>query len=144
MAFWAYILLCNDGSYYTGHTDNLDMRIGQHQTGAITGYTSKRRPVTLVWSQEFFSRLEALEAERQIKGWSRAKKEALIRSDWQTLSQLARNRQAEASPSTGSGQTGKGDSPAIYTVCAEPVEGHSSTDATPAQPPRNPVPDTNS
>src|SRR6478735_9131573 len=78
MAFWAYFLLCNDGSYYTGHTDNLDLRIGQHQTGAFEGYTSKRRPVTLVWSQDFPSRLEALDAERRIKGWSRAKKEALI------------------------------------------------------------------
>ena len=134
MAFWAYILLCNDGSYYTGHTDNLDLRIGQHQTGAYEGYTSKRRPVTLVWSQDFPSRLEALEAERRIKGWSRAKKEALIRADWGALSQLARNRQAEPSPSTGSGQTGEGDGPAMNAVRAEPVEAHPSPNATLTKP----------
>ena len=134
MAFWPYILLCNDGSYYTGHTDNLDLRIGQHQTGAYEGYTSKRRPVTLVWSQDFPSRLEALEAERRIKGWSRAKKEALIRADWGALSQLARNRQAEPSPSTGSGQTGEGDGPAMNAVRAEPVEAHPSPNASLANP----------
>jgi putative endonuclease len=146
MAFWAYILLCNDGSYYTGHTDDLDLRIGQHQTGAFEGYTSKRRPVTLVWSQDFPSRLEALEAERRIKGWSRAKKEALIRSDWGALSQLARNRQAEPSPSTGSGQTGEGTGagtrsetgtvtrPVFNPVRAEPVKAHPSPNASLANP----------
>src|SRR3546814_16131968 len=59
------------------------------QTGEIPGYTATRRPVELVWSAEFTTRFEALEAERQIKGWSRAKKEALIRSDWTTIRKLA-------------------------------------------------------
>src|SRR3546814_9878841 len=81
LAFWDYMLRCRDGSYYMGHTDHLDYRMGQHQTGEIPGYTATRRPVELVWSAEFTTRFEALEAERQIKGWSRAKKEALIRSD---------------------------------------------------------------
>ncbi len=90
MAFFAYILLCGDGSYYIGHTDNLDHRIADHQSGRFEGYTKNRRPVRLVWSQDFVTREEALAAERQIKGWSRAKKEALIDRRWDELSRLAR------------------------------------------------------
>lgn len=89
MTFWAYILRCADGSYYTGHTDNLERRFGQHQSGEIAGYTHSRRPVSLLWSQSFGVRLEAIAAERQIKGWSRAKKEALARSDWVALHEEA-------------------------------------------------------
>lgn len=81
MSFYAYMLRCADRSYYTGHTDNLEHRIGSHQSGQLEGYTHTRRPVELVWSQDFPSRIEALEAERQIKGWSRRKKEALIAGD---------------------------------------------------------------
>jgi predicted GIY-YIG superfamily endonuclease len=85
MAFWVYILRCADSSYYTGHTDNLQQRVGQHQTGQIPGYTETRRPVQLVFSQDFTTREEALAAELQIKGWSRKKKEALMRGDWEAL-----------------------------------------------------------
>ena len=92
MAFWTYMLRCADGKYYVGHTDNLEVRIGQHQSGYFGGYTLRRRPVELVWSEYFQTRYEALSAERQIKGWSRAKKEALIAGDWDLVSQLARNR----------------------------------------------------
>lgn len=95
MYFYAYLLLCNDGSYYAGHTDDLDHRIAQHQSGALGGYTAKRLPVRLVWSDRFSSRDDAFAAERQIKGWSRAKKEALIAGDWELISNLARNRQSE-------------------------------------------------
>ncbi len=89
MSFWVYILRCADRSYYTGHTDNLDKRIAEHQTGEIEGYTSTRLPVTLVFADEFLTREEALARERQIKGWSRKKKEALMRSDWAEVSRLA-------------------------------------------------------
>jgi predicted GIY-YIG superfamily endonuclease len=89
MSFWVYILRCADGSYYTGHTDNLEKRVAEHQAGEVEGYTSTRLPVTLVFSQEFPSREEALACERQIKGWSRKKKEALLRSDWVEMSRLA-------------------------------------------------------
>ncbi|QBM77797.1 GIY-YIG nuclease family protein [Sphingomonas sp. AAP5] len=99
------MLRCADGRYYIGHTDNLEYRIGQHQSGLTGGFTHTRRPVTLVWCQDFPSRLEALEAERRVKGWTRAKKEALIAGDWARLSLLARNRQDRTSPSTGSGRT---------------------------------------
>ena len=90
MAFWCYILRCADGRFYTGHTDDLERRVGQHQTGGYCEFTSRRRPVALVWSEYFPSRLEALEAERIVGGWSRAKKEALIRGDWKTVSYMAR------------------------------------------------------
>ena len=90
MTFWAYVLRCADGSYYTGHTDDLERRIGEHQSGLIEGYTQKRRPVELMWSQEFATREEALSAELKIKDWSRAKKEALFRSDWESLSDMAK------------------------------------------------------
>jgi tRNA/rRNA methyltransferase len=90
MSFWTYILRCADGSYYVGHSDDLEVRIAAHQSGSIKGYTQKRSPLTLVWSQEFAERDEAFRAERQIKGWSRAKKEALIRCDWEAVQLLSR------------------------------------------------------
>jgi len=77
--FWVYILRCADDSYYTGHTDNLEQRIGQHRDGVGESYTASRRPVVLVWSQEFVTREEALSSERQIKGWRREKKLNLIK-----------------------------------------------------------------
>jgi predicted GIY-YIG superfamily endonuclease len=101
MSFWVYILRCADQSYYTGHTDDLELRIAKHASGEIEGYTSVRRPVTLVFQEEFLSRVDAIARERQIKGWSRRKKEALIRGDWVEVSRLAR-------PSTSSGRTGVG------------------------------------
>ncbi len=90
MTFWAYVVRCADDSYYTGHTDDLERRIGQHNLGEIPGYTQTRRPVTLMWSQEFPSRQEALAAEFQVKDWSRKKKEALFRDDWAAVSAAAR------------------------------------------------------
>jgi putative endonuclease len=105
MAFWVYILKCADGSYYTGHTDNLERRVASHQAGEIPGYTFDKRPVTLVFSQEFPTREEALASEMQIKGWSRRKKEAMMRGDWAEVSRLARS--SESRPSTSSGRTEK-------------------------------------
>ena len=101
MSFWVYILRCRDNSYYTGHTDNLEKRIAEHQTGAVEGYSSSRLPVTLVFADEFPTREEALARERQIKGWSRKKKEAMVRGDWAEVSRLARGDR----PSTRSGRT---------------------------------------
>ena len=90
MSFWAYILRCNDGHYYTGHTDNLEYRFAQHQAGGYCEFTSRRRPVSIFWSQEFSTRIEALEAEKTIKPWSRAKKQALAQGDWARVSYFAR------------------------------------------------------
>ena len=90
MSFYVYILKCSDDSYYTGHTDDLEKRIATHQRGELSGYTSRRRPVALVFSEDFPSREEAFEMERRIKGWTRQKKEALIQPDWDRLQQLAK------------------------------------------------------
>ncbi len=89
MTFWAYMVRCADDSYYTGHTDDLERRIGQHNLGEVAGYTQTRRPVELMWSQDFPSRQEALAAEFQVKSWSRRKKEALSRGDWADLHDAA-------------------------------------------------------
>ena len=90
MSFWVYIMRCADGSYYVGHTDNLDARVSAHHAGEIEGYTRTRRPVHLVFSEEFPTREEALAHERQVKGWSRAKKEALIKGNWSRIQALSR------------------------------------------------------
>jgi putative endonuclease len=126
MTFWVYILRCADQSYYTGHTDNLEQRIGQHQTRAFPGcYTATRLPIELVFSQPFTTRIEALESEQQIKGWSRKKKEAMMRGDWAKVSQLAISKTTPAipykpadNPSTSLRASGeKGIEPS--TICAE-------------------------
>ena len=115
MSFWAYMLRCADGSYYVGHTDELDARVGAHQSGLIGGYTQTRRPVALVWSQDFPDRDQAFAAERQIKGWSRVKKEALIRGDWAAIQRLAsravlRDAGSTGSPAPQDERVGEGDS----------------------------------
>ncbi|MBV9881907.1 MAG: GIY-YIG nuclease family protein [Sphingomonadaceae bacterium] len=131
MGFWAYMLHCADRSFYVGHTDDLDARIGAHQSGLIRGYTSTRLPVTLVWSDEFPSRYEALQAERQIKGWGRAKKLALIRGDWKLIGSLARSSKAKEEgkgrASTGSARTEEENrhEGIPNAVRPEPVEGPS-------------------
>jgi putative endonuclease len=90
---FVYILRCADGSYYTGTArDGLERRVNEHNAGVYGGYTSTRRPVALVYSQWFERITDAIAAERQLKGWSRAKKEALIRGDFDALPALARRR----------------------------------------------------
>ena len=86
---WVYILKCSDNSYYKGKTQSLETRIEQHQQGTYKGYTFGRRPVTLVWSAGFLTYREAIMCELQIKGWSRAKKEALISGNINLLRELA-------------------------------------------------------
>jgi predicted GIY-YIG superfamily endonuclease len=93
------MLHCRGGKYYAGHTDDLDLRIAQHQSGSVAGSTSDRLPVELVWSQEFSTRLEALAAEQQIKGCSRAKKQALIQGDWDRISALAKSKDGASTSS---------------------------------------------
>ena len=91
MTAYVYILRCADGSYYVGTTrDSLEKRIGEHRSGIFDGYTARRRPVTLAFQQGFETIEDAVAAERQIKGWRREKKEALIRGDYTTLPSLAR------------------------------------------------------
>jgi putative endonuclease len=93
---YLYILRCSDGSYYVGTArQGLEHRLSEHNNGAYGGYTARRRPVELVFSCGFARFLDAIAAERQVKGWSRAKKEALIAGDFALLSRLAsRSRKA--------------------------------------------------
>ena len=90
MQFWVYLLRCADGSYYAGHTDNLEGRLWQHDQGLASDWTRRRRPVELVWCADAPTREEALAFERRVKGWTRAKKEALINGDWNEIGRLAR------------------------------------------------------
>ncbi|ATE65308.1 GIY-YIG nuclease family protein [Rhizorhabdus dicambivorans] len=105
MAFWVYILQCADGRYYTGQTDDLERRVAEHQTGEFCDFTARRRPLCLAWTESFQTRIEALEAEHRIKSWSRAKKQALIRGDWASLSYFA--RPPSERPSTSLGTNGE-------------------------------------
>ena len=92
------MLRCADDSYYVGtsRADDLDTRISQHNQGTFPGYTARRRPVTLIYSAHFDTITDAIASERQVKGWSRAKKEALVRGDSDILPELARRRQRSA------------------------------------------------
>jgi predicted GIY-YIG superfamily endonuclease len=90
--FYIYILKCNDNSYYVGHTDNIEKRISEHTINESDCYTSSRLPVEVVFVKSFGTRDEALAAERQIKKWSRSKKEALIAGNWEKVSVLAKKK----------------------------------------------------
>ena len=121
MAFWVYILRCSDGRFYAGHADNLEQRLAQHQQGGFCDFTSRRRPVMLAWSQEMPTREGALGAERQLKAWTRAEKEALIRSDWATLSWLA--KPPKERPSTSLRTNGYEETPIQHPFVLSEVEG---------------------
>jgi predicted GIY-YIG superfamily endonuclease len=96
MSHHVYVLKCADGSYYTGATSALTRRLWEHETGADPkSYTFTRRPVELMWAEETSSKEEALTFERQIKGGSRKKKEALIRGDWESIHLIVRNERVK-------------------------------------------------
>ncbi len=104
MPAYVYILCCRDGRYYVGSTrSTLERRVAEHNEGIYGGYTKSRRPLQLVFSQEFDRIDDAVAAERKLKGWSRAKKEALIRGDLDMLVQLSKSRTQFPHPSTSSG-----------------------------------------
>jgi len=94
MGAFVYMLRCADGSFYIGSAtgEDLTLRIAQHQAGTFPGYTALRRPVELVWSEHFDRITDAIATQRKIKGWSRAKKSALIKGDWDSLQQLSKRR----------------------------------------------------
>ncbi|MPZ34219.1 MAG: GIY-YIG nuclease family protein [Rhodospirillales bacterium] len=90
---YVYMLRCADSSYYVGSARlGLDQRVNEHNQGVYGDYTSTRRPVTLVWADHFLNITDAIAVERKIKGWSRAKKEALIRGDYDAIRDLAKRR----------------------------------------------------
>jgi len=89
-----YILQCSDGSYYTGVTNDIERRLWEHKTGFDKqSFTYKRRPVALKYLETFEDVHQAISWEKQIKGWSRKKKEALFIEDWNKIMELAKNRQ---------------------------------------------------
>ncbi|GAC1314449.1 MAG: GIY-YIG nuclease family protein [Mucilaginibacter sp.] len=88
--YFVYILQCKDGSYYTGITNNMDRRLYEHENGFDPkSYTFKRRPVKLVFQENFDNVNQAIVFEKQVKGWRRAKKEAIINGDWHLLPELS-------------------------------------------------------
>ena len=88
---YVYILECSDGSFYTGVTNNVGRRFIEHSTGYNEdSYTYKRRPLKLVYCKEFDRPMKAIRYEKQLKGWSKAKKTALINSDFDNLHELAK------------------------------------------------------
>ena len=89
--FYVYILRCADDSYYVGLTrQDLEGQFQEHISGHYSGYTSTRRPLKLVWSEQFGRLTDAIACERRLKGWRRAKKEALIRGELSALPRLAK------------------------------------------------------
>ena len=104
MKAWLYILKCADGSYYTGSTNNLPLRLAQHQAGEGSDYTRHQLPVEVVFTEEFPSEHQAFLRERQVKGWSRAKKEALMRGDWDAIIKLSKSRSSSGVDDTSSGE----------------------------------------
>jgi len=95
------MVLCAGQSIYIGHADNLEARLAALNDGRFRGYTFQRRPVRLIFQAAFPTRQEAIEAERQIKGWSRAKKLALAEGDWELLQRLSLRRQPPKRPVGG-------------------------------------------
>lgn len=91
MKYFVYILVCSDNSYYTGITNNLETRMEQHRVSS-DGYVSKRKPFKLIFFEEFTNVFDAIEREKQIKGWSRRKKEALIKGDWSKIIDYSKSR----------------------------------------------------
>jgi putative endonuclease len=106
MGAYVYIVRCADGRYYVGSTRaSLEKRVAEHNAGTYDGFTKSTRPVALVYSESFDRITDAIAAERQLKGWSRAKKEALIAGDFGKLVELSRGGKTETDPdpSTSSG-----------------------------------------
>jgi putative endonuclease len=142
MKGWMYILECSDGSYYSGSTKNLELRLQQHQNGEGANHTKKHLPVKLVYFEEFQRIDEAFYREKQVQGWSRKKKEALINGEFEKLPELSKNYASTGSAtwgstgsatwgSTGSATDSTGSATGNHTVpvnhtVPEPVEGTSS------------------
>ena len=101
MDAWAYMLRCSDGSYYVGSHRGPDpgVRVAEHQAGEGGDYTARRRPVALVWVGDFIWITDAIAYERRVKGWSRAKKEALIKGDWEAVRRASKRRGGRVRPS---------------------------------------------
>jgi putative endonuclease len=94
--YFVYILLCSDNSYYTGITNDLERRFYEHESGIDPkAYTFKRRPLKMIFQEMFNDVNQAIAFEKQVKGWRRAKKEAIINGNWHLLPELSRNNMQE-------------------------------------------------
>jgi predicted GIY-YIG superfamily endonuclease len=91
-SYFLYMLKCSDLSYYIGITTDLEKRIAEHRAKLGAAYTVIRLPVQVVYTQSFASKDEAIAAERQLKGWSRKKKEAFLKNDWKEISVLSKKK----------------------------------------------------
>ncbi|RXP52734.1 GIY-YIG nuclease family protein [Lutibacter sp. HS1-25] len=107
--YYVYIVKCKDKSYYTGVTNSLERRIQEHNSGkSSTAYTYNKRPVELVWYEEFSNIDEAISIEKQIKGWSRRKKEAIINDNWEKLVEYSKNYTQYGKSSTDTDRSSTG------------------------------------
>ena len=101
--YYVYIVECSDKSYYTSVTNDLERRLWEHQTGFNnSSYTFKRRPVILKYVERFQDIMQAIAWEKQIKGWTRKKKEALFIEDWEEIKRLAKSKSSPNPSSTSS------------------------------------------
>jgi len=127
MNAFLYILRCADGAYYVGTTrGTLESRVAEHNAGHFGGYTAKRRPVTLVFAQDFDRITDAIAAERQVKGWRREKKEALIRREFELLPILAKRH----------GRTGARPNSSFETAASRPPQDEETREPRPEEPPQ--------
>ncbi len=92
MPWFVYMVRCADASLYVGHTQDLERRVATHNAGKGADYTAKRRPVQLAYCEPYDSQSAAVAREHQLKKWSAAKKEALLRGDFTCLHDLAKRR----------------------------------------------------
>lgn len=127
MKGYMYILLCNDGSYYTGSTNDLERRMEEHFSGQGSNHTKKHPPVKLLYYEEFQRIDEAFYREKQVQGWSRKKKEALINGQYEKLPELAKcYAQREGASVASTRSATNGTSPTTEHTVPEPVEGTAS------------------
>jgi putative endonuclease len=101
--YYVYIVECKDGSYYVGITNDLDRRMWEHNTGHDQGcYTFERRPVELKYFESYADVNQCISREKQLKGWSRKKKQALFRENWDEIKRLSKSSATGPSSSNAS------------------------------------------
>ena len=132
MKGYMYILLCNDGSYYTGSTNDLERRMAEHFSGQGANHTKKHPPVKLLYYEEFQRVDEAFYREKQVQGWSRKKKEALINGQYEKLPELSKcysQKEADAGASAGSVTVASAGSATEETATATTIAMPKRSDA---------------
>lgn len=102
-SYYVYVIECKDGSYYIGITNDIDRRLLEHNTGLDTRcYTYERRPVELKYLEHYIDVNQAISREKQLKGWSRKKKQALFREDWNELKRLSKSSAIQSNSNNAS------------------------------------------